>query len=478
MSQSLHKIGVARELRWLTRGKAGRWLVALLVLAFLRGLLYTFVVPVWQHPDETTQYEQVRYIAERHKFGDMSTVDLPIRTEIAASMRAHWYWGPTPISLSDPNLATPGVSAIGVSTFSQPKLYYLVGAAWLTPWLGTSIEVQLWALRGLAVLLYALVAAPSFLAVRIVYPENLALAVAATGLVVFLPGLTDNMSSVNNDVLTNALAAGIFLISAWVFRRGAGWKSPLLLVLLLAAAVLTKTTALVLVAAVPFGLALFLLSRPSRTARKLGLGLGALFLVGSVVLGFGLASGTSSLAGFEAMLGQYVRADIPKSFQLMVNPGRMGVYLETAGIVFRSFWAVFGWRGVELAPGWYWVPLAGMIIGAVGLFGFAWRRSAPSRSKPRPWRSGFLGLTVILVVVAWGLSVLRSQAYQGPKLYLSHGRYAYVAIAPFALLLALGLQTWIPIRLRPASLWIYLAVLVAFDAIAFWGRLVPYYYPA
>jgi hypothetical protein len=80
------------------------------------------------------------------------------------------------------------------------------------------------------------------------------------------------------------------------------------------------------------------------------------------------------------------------------------------------------------------------------------------------------------VGLAWLAAIVRSQAYQGALLYLSHGRYAYIAVVPFALLLVLGLEAWVPARWRPRALWAFLAVMVGFDALAFWGYLVPFYH--
>ena len=87
-----------------------------------------------------------------------------------------------------------------------------------------------------------------------------------------------------------------------------------------------------------------------------------------------------------------------------------------------------------------------------------------------------MALALAAVLLAWSLAVVRSEAVQGIGLYLSHGRYVFVAIVPFALLFTLGVQQWIPATRRNWGLAVYWAALIAFDAAGFCGVLLPYYH--
>ena len=77
------------------------------------------------------------------------------------------------------------------------------------------------------------------------------------------------------------------------------------------------------------------------------------------------------------------------------------------------------------------------------------------------------------MAVIWAVTILRSQIVQGVTTY-SHGRYAFVGMAPFALLMTWGIIGLVPAKWRP---WVAVGLVVAmavFDAACVW-RVVPYY---
>ena len=463
------------ELRFLVRGRAGVWLAVLLLIALVRGVLYTFVIPPWQHPDEPAHFEHVRYIAEKGRLPAPDAVDLPIRREIVTSMRAYegWYYGAP--SLDDPAMTQPYYSPVGFSTFVQPRLYYLAAAAWLWPWLGASIETQLLVTRLLSVLLNLGLIAAGVLTVRVAFPENHTLAAAAGVLLVFLPGLTDLMAAVNNDALLNLEGALLFLLLAWIFRHGPRLMPVALSLALAAAGYFTKRTGVLLIGLLPLAAVIYLL----RSGRRWALAGVLIILLLACLAGAGLyfaSAGESVQSAIGAWFYRYFRADLARTLDNLTSPGRVSLYVATTRIVFRSFWAAFGWREVLLARPWYSIPLAEIVLAAAGLgLGWIWARGG-ARHKPRAWRTYLLFFAALAVSSAWLAAIVRSQAYQGGTPYLSHGRYAYVAIVPFALLMVRGLEVWVPRRLRPAALWAFVALNAGFEAVAFWGYLIPFYH--
>jgi hypothetical protein len=91
-------------------------------------------------------------------------------------------------------------------------------------------------------------------------------------------------------------------------------------------------------------------------------------------------------------------------------------------------------------------------------------------------RAPFLIYGFCIVLVACVAAVLRSIAVQGLAPYLSHGRYIFIAMVPFALLFTLGLRAWTKRVWRRTAGFIYVLYLIAFDAVCFWGTLMPYYH--
>jgi hypothetical protein len=92
------------------------------------------------------------------------------------------------------------------------------------------------------------------------------------------------------------------------------------------------------------------------------------------------------------------------------------------------------------------------------------------------WLARYLLFSLGAVVVTWIVAITRSQVVQGLVSYLSHGRYAFIAIVPFAILFTVGLLYGLPERWRTGGFVVYLAALMAFDTLAFWGYLTPFYY--
>lgn len=461
------------------RSREQFWLSLALCLSLVRGVLYTLVVPPWQHPDEPTHFEHVRIIAQMGQLPAANYVSLPIRREIATSMLAHNFWRGIPQpSLDDASLSIVGISPLGIYTLTQPRLYYVLAAIWLRPWLYFPVDIQLYIVRLLSVLLNLLVVAGAFYTVRILFPRSSDLAWGTLGFMIFHPVNTDIMSAVNNDALINAFGAGYFLTMARIYRFGLTWRSVLFTGLLLGGAVLTKTTSIALLAAFPLGVVLY--PRQGKWARMTTIGLS---LLGAAMVGLfiGLILGGVNhpfLRNLTTTLGQYFRIDVAGTLKAVVNPDRWALYYTTAIIVFRSFWAAFGWRHVLLSPEWYWLPGLAMVAAAVGLSwqGTRWLRQR-GWAEGEAWRASYLLFALGVSLLAWAVAIIRSQAIQGmARPYHSHGRYIFVTLPPFALLFTLGVLSWLPQAWRQRGLAIYLVTLAAFDALCFWGYLVPYYY--
>ena len=453
-------------------------LVTVLVTTALRGVLYAFTVPPWQHPDEPTHFEHVRLITDTGRLPTLDTVSLPLRREIAESMLRHDFWKGIPQPpLDDTSLTSVGYTPIGIYTLSQPGLYYVLAAVWLRPWLSLSVETQLLVVRLFSVVLNLGVIAFAFLTALALFPERADIVLGVLGFILFQPMYTDIMAAVANDALVNVLMSAFFWQVAVIYSRGLTWRTGGLALALLVGGVFSKTTALAVIAAVPFALALY--PWPSKQERWVVTGV--LILTG-LALVLGILSLNQQGAAWSqpvvAVLRRYLRADIVGTWQNIISPESRARYYQTAIVVFDSFWAAFGWRHVLLSPGWY---QALALATFAALAGLAWQSAHWIRRRGwlegDHWRARYVLFGFSAVALAWLAAIVRTQVEQGGlRTYLSHGRYAFVAIAPFAMLFATGWLAGVPPQHRRSALWIYTLACIAFEAIAFWGYLVPYYY--
>lgn len=460
-------------------------LVIWLFIALVRGIVFTLVVPAWQHPDEPTHFEHVRMVAQFDRLPDPWEVDLGIRKEIAESMLRNKFWRDTiPPALDDQSLAKPYNSPLGIYTLSQPKLYYLAASLWLKPWLDKPVDTQLHIVRLLSVLCAMLVVLFAYLSSRWLLPGRHALTAAVCASIVFLPGFTDIMSAANNDGLVNVLCALFITLFAWLVSHRvhffAGMAILLLMGVSLVAAMATKATAIGMVVAAPLGLVAVVIVRllfTISTHRGNKKALISVLAAGIVLVVLGLVSAFTLVAARNTdlvqQLSSYLRLNVTGTLDNLVNP--QVPYELVGGVVFQSFFAVFGWRHVYVAPWLYMIALVISVLTIIGVvFWLSWLRRQETETRMRLLQ--YAVFAIVTVVLAWVIAILRSQADQSQSLYHSHGRYVYIALVQSAILTVVGLLGWLP------SLWLkrgaitFVTAVVAFDAVCFWGYLVPHYY--
>jgi hypothetical protein len=419
----------------------------------------------------------VRLIAQSWQLPTADDISIPLRQEIAQSMLHHGFWEPnTPPVIDEETLSNAGISPIGIYTLTHPRLYYALSAVWLWPWLNLPVDGQLYLLRMFSIILNLVVVLATYFAVRVLYPYQKWLALAVASFVVFQPVHTDIMSSVNNDTLVNAIGGLFFLVAAWIFKKGLDLRKIILLVLLIILGILTKTTTVVLILSLPLIL-LFYLWREGHHKWFVGiLGFLILILVGSSVL-WQIEVLQEWVVQFGDAIGKYFRITFSGTFEALNDPEFRQLPLKAAPVVYKSFWGAFGWRHIWLNDGWY-VGLATIsALAILGLIVMGIRGlTRQERRLQNRYQAPFLGYGIGAVILAILAAVFRSLAVQGLSPYLSHGRYVFIAMVPFAMLITLGLRAWTsPIWRRKTGI-LFVLMLIVYDAVCFWGTVVPFYH--
>ncbi|MBE3039175.1 MAG: DUF2142 domain-containing protein [Chloroflexi bacterium] len=272
--------------RWATSRSRLGLLAAILLVGLIHGLLYVFLMPPWQHYDEPSHFEYVWLIANRPGLPKPGDYDQDMRRQVAASMLEHGFYGDLD---SPPNLNDEAVY-IGYAQLDDPPFYYLLASLPVRLLHGQSVTVQLYAARLVSLCLYLatiliswgmlgeLVAAGHPL--RWMVPITLAL----------LPGFTDLMTAVNNDVGAVAAFSLFLWASVRLVRRGSSFFS---LVFVFGAASLCywmKNSVWLALPLLPVVLLFALLRGRWRLLAwalflaTVGIGLGAVFLWGDAAL--------------------------------------------------------------------------------------------------------------------------------------------------------------------------------------------------
>ena len=227
-----------------------RWpiLVLLVTLAVSHGVIYQWRVPLWQTPDEPTQFEYVALIGRHGGFLPFGYRDVQLEGYIADSLVRHWFFeylgyqrpSPSPRDLDEVRATFFMPRQVGL----DPPLYFTLAAlpvAALDTW---PIENQARLLRLAGVLLVAATVVCAYGAARELFPHERSFAFATGLLVALQPMFVFTGSAVSNDALANLIGAGLCWGVLRAMRCGMTRRRLATLLTLGALGVLTKRTVL------------------------------------------------------------------------------------------------------------------------------------------------------------------------------------------------------------------------------------------
>ena len=222
---------------------------AILVLAILHGIVFIALVPPWQHYDEPGHFEFAWLLANRNGIPKAGEYDQGMRREVAASMIEHDFFAaggfyPNLISLSEPIW-------IGISQTGDVPLYYWLVSLPLRLVRTSDITFQLYLGRLVSLVLYAAsVIAAYGLVSEITKQGNILRWVVPLSLV-SMPGYTDLMTAVNNDVGAGACLAFFLSASLRIMVKGFSPWRLMAIILSTALCVVMKSTVWVAVFLAP-----------------------------------------------------------------------------------------------------------------------------------------------------------------------------------------------------------------------------------
>jgi len=252
--------------------------------AFLYYLMWAWIIPLWQAPDEPLHYEYAAALSLAHRPLSGKDIDVTRQSEILASLAEEKFWHylgeptPAPLPKTFAESPDPYLSRAGTQIGDEPPLYYIVPALVMN-WLPT-MALRLRLMRIYSAMLSALIVPVAWATSQELWPDRPDLAIVAASWVMLLPMASFIGASANNDALVNLVSALFTWLMVRSFRRGWSGQGLIAAGLLLILLPLSQKLGLALMPAGVLAIIWALSRRLKPTSRRWGgVVLGALVLL-------------------------------------------------------------------------------------------------------------------------------------------------------------------------------------------------------
>jgi hypothetical protein len=365
-------------------------------------VLWSLVVPIFEAPDEPAHWDYVRYLRLNKK--------LPL-------------YSPFAVEANSPPLYYLFVAPFANYSDIPPRLTWAAPTGVVAPALPRFFQnsysdyALYWPIRTvrLVTVLISLVTIVFCYAAGLEATGRRTTALLGAGLVAFLPEFTFRGMNVSNDAMVTALSSVVLYIIIRMIRRGASGRLAIACSVMMAAAFLSKASALFL--PVPF-VAAVLTERASWkhkakwiSALLISAALAAPWLIRNQIL---YGDPLAKKAMYTAVWNLISEKSITSPYFVSVFPEKLAA----------SFVGVFGWTTV---PSPRWVYYLYWLLGGLGILGFIYGLNR-----------GRLGVRLALVLVLIPLLALLVVIDINLIFDQAQGRYMFPALPALALVVAIG----------------------------------------
>jgi hypothetical protein len=438
-------------------------------LTLVQGLVYAFVIPPWQAPDETGHLEYAWLVANLGRLPHRDDVSPAFEQELVGSLY-EWRYGDY-IGRPLPDGMPARLEDLPQEIFAKRSrtvlnerfsLSYLWQALFLLPVRSQDLTWQLYAARLSSVLINVAIVWLAYKTFVKLVPRQQGPILTMTAVVVLLPQHTFINSTAGDGPLAELMAGVVLYGWARTFRQGANVWAVLGIVLGTMLAVGTKATTFFLVP-LNAGLAVWWLVSSWPRLRLWQ-------IVASISIGLALLAGATWF-WLSISPGSNFLQDLSELFSSdnVVWVDSRGLSVGEALLLSHdSFWANFGWMNVPVSGRWY-----GALLLLSGLAGAGWLFGRTSRDLCPRWAVGLMAgafFTAVSVFVL-GPILLTSSGY-----FQFQGRYLFPVIVPFAFLQVGGWAQLVSAQKRTVLLGLAVGLLVFFDIWSIIVYIVPYFY--
>ncbi|RJP70341.1 MAG: hypothetical protein C4532_09615 [Candidatus Abyssobacteria bacterium SURF_17] len=420
-----------------------RGLALILILHIALGIAFSIVVPLWDAPDELRHFIYVKYLADHASLPPLS--DKLSENPVSLAFHPPLYHAlMAPLAAGFPLVVTEKEFPPATKVGNKFYVHWAEGTRF--PYAGIPLRVHLIRLVSLA--LGTIVVYLTWHIGRIVFPEDRWFPFVATCVVGLNPQFIFISATVNDNSLSAVFGALTLLMLAVAIVKGVKPWLILPLGLALGGALLSTTSAILLVPVLVAGL----FASDLGIRKTMSYSAGAVLVAGAVA---GWWYVRNAILCGDPLLWEFHK-NIVGNYCVRGSPMGIIDFLNTLRLIHRSFWGVFGSMGLPLAAPIYWVLeiCTGLIIAGV-VRCIVYRRDTLQRTQ----------LRVFLVFFFAALLFFVSVVHYNFTFWSPQGRYLFVVLPAFGILGTVGLLKGIGGQSKLIAMSVFTALLL-FNAVA------------
>ncbi|MCL4472806.1 MAG: glycosyltransferase family 39 protein [Actinobacteria bacterium] len=432
--------------RWLS---GNRILVALLILAAAKSVLWVAATPPWRSPDSYLHFGYIEFLSREHTVPVSGRLDH--YPDVLQSLERTNLYGVFGLYETHMDLVTPQVN----NASGHPPLYYtlMLPAYWAAS--GGSMETQLYSVMLFTSIFSVLLVWAAYRLAREIFPGKTYMQIGVPLLLIFHPQLGFISSSVVQDSLL-ALLFTWLLYHLAVFAKGdCSYRRGIFIGATVGLGMLTKSSFMM---AYPIGAAVFAVMLYTQKGRRLHL-----------LKVMAAAAGISLLICGWFYVRNYIELGAAQPYEKTERYHAANLWTLWLRTSFRaelisSFLGNFSWLSIPLPIAelyWFRRILQLALAGFAAATAIGWWK--PAWQIMKTWVAALMAGTFMVFLVA--------VSYFEITVGGSQGRYLFPAVFPFWALLLTGLVGWMPPAWRPRAT----AVVVSVAGLLFtWSLLVEF----
>lgn len=232
----------------------------LLIAAFLNGLLWVLVIPVWQYPDEQAHFSQVQDVAELGgvpKIGNTTSSEIALSEKVLETERnidGNNKFTYHPEKKLRNAIGSNGLGEAAIKNLDQntrlklvkkeatenPPLYYFLASLVYTLFYPSNLFTRVFAIRLLSLFLFAFTLFVTYKIAKLIFGKKNLLPLFFISLVSFMPMLVFSSTGILPDPLTNLLFSAVIYLSLKVISSGLTFKRLTILLMVAFLGILTR----------------------------------------------------------------------------------------------------------------------------------------------------------------------------------------------------------------------------------------------